>query len=342
MANNLIVCGGTFDHFHKGHESLLKLAFSSRKSVIIGVTSDKFVENEKRKAKNAKQIELFEKRKGAVLEFIKREKVLDRTEIVKIDDLFGPTLDKNLFIDAIIVSEETRKGAEIINEKRKELGLKDLNILVAPSVYAEDGNLISSGRIRDGEINRIGRLYVNPLWLKKDLILPENLRGEFQKPFGELLRDKGKLIVGKNNLVITVGDVTTKKFNDNNVKQNISVVDFKIARKETFSSLADLGFSGNEEIIVSDNPAGHITSDLFSKVLSIFKSDFDQKIVLEIAGEEDLAVLPLILEAPLNTIIYYGQPNMGLVKVVVSEESKNRVYGLVSKFEPIEIHTRGY
>lgn len=342
MVNNLVVCGGTFDHFHKGHESFLRHVFSVGKKNIVGITSDKFVRRWKVDGRSWNQIEPFERRKQEVLKFVKKEGVVDRAEIIEIGDLFGPTLSKDLQIDAIVVSDDTRRGAEIINQKRKELGLKDLNILVAPSIYAEDGNLISSVRIRDGEINGMGRLYANPLWFKKDLILPENLRGEFQKPFGELLKDDGELVVDKDNLVITVGDVTTKKFNENFIKQDISVVDFKIARKETLSSLADLGFSGDEKVVTSDNPAGHITSDLFSKVLSIFKSDFDQKIVLEIAGEEDLAVLPLILRSPLNTVIYYGQPNMGLVKVVVSKESKNRIYGLVSKFEPIEIHTRGY
>ena len=339
MKYSLVACGGTFDRFHKGHESLLKLAFSLGVKVIVGVTSDEYVKKLKIKNKKLKIVEDFERRKQEVLEFAEKEKVFNRVEIVKIDDLFGPTLDKNLSIDAIVVSEDSKKGAEIINQKRRELRLKALSILVAPSVYAEDGSLISSARIRNGEINRMGRLYVNPLWLKRDLILPENLREELKKPFGEIVQDIKR---NGNFCVIAVGDVTAKKFNENYINQDISAVDFRIAREEKFTSFSELGFSGDEKVITADNPAGSITCDLFSKVLDIFKSDFDKRIILKIAGEEDLAVLPLILGAPLATIIYYGQPNAGLVKVVVSEASKDKAYGLVSKFKLIEIHTRGY
>ncbi len=36
MVNNLVVCGGTFDHFHKGHEAFLKYVFSvGKKSIIV-------------------------------------------------------------------------------------------------------------------------------------------------------------------------------------------------------------------------------------------------------------------------------------------------------------------
>ena len=56
---------------------------------------------------------------------------------------------------------------------------------------------------------------------------------------------------------------------------------------------------------------------------------------MQVNGEEDLVVLPLILLTPLNTIIYYGQPSEGLVKVIVSESIKDKAYNLVSKFRPI-------
>ncbi|MBI4096725.1 MAG: pantetheine-phosphate adenylyltransferase [Candidatus Levybacteria bacterium] len=333
MTDNLVVCGGTFDHLHKGHETFLRLACSVGKEVIIGLTSDKFVRRWKVEDRSLKQFEEFEKRKRAVLEFVKAEGVLDKVEIVEINDLFGPTLDRILKIDTIVVSEDSKKGAEIINQKREELGLSKLDIIIAPQVLSEDGKIISSQRIRAGQISREGKLYVSPLWFGKDLILPENLRKEFQKPFGEIIRDGKKLSVDRNNLVITVGDVTTGNFNENFIKQNVSVVDFKIAREAKFTSFSELGFSGDEEIITANNPAGHITSDLFSKVINIFKSDFGQRIILKIKGEEDLAVLPLILAAPLAAVIYYGQPNVGLVRIEVSEGIKKIAHGLVDGFE---------
>lgn len=329
MRLNTVVCGGTFDHFHKGHEEFLKYVFSVGKKIIIGITSDDYVR--KSKIKNQiLNIEPFETREKSVLEFIKKEGSLENVEIVKINDLFGPTLNKNLAIDAIVVSKDSKKGAELINKKRKELGLRDLKILVAPFAKAQDEKIISSDRIRNGEIDRDGKLYVNPLWLKKDLMLPENLREEFKKPFGVLMsevKDSGNLAA----ISATVGDVTTKKFNEFKLNQQVSTIDFKVERQKRFSDIYELGFLGSERIVKVGNPAGIITSDLFKTCLTIWNKG---KVILSIEGEEDLAVLPLVLTAPLGAVIFYGQPSEGIVKVVVSEESKDRAYNLVSKLKP--------
>jgi len=332
MVNNLIVCGGTFDHFHKGHISLLKLAFSLGKKIVVGVTSDIYVEKSNIKNQISK-IETFAERKQAILDFIKSEKALDKVEIVKIDDLFGPTLSKDLLINAIVVSEDTKKGAEIINQKRQELGLLPLKIFIAPFAKAEDDNLISSVRIRNGEISRTGKLYVKSEWFKIDLVLPENLREEFQKPFGELLLNISGLSEDEKNLVITVGDVTAKAFNGKSLGQNLSVIDFRVAREKKFVHIKELDFMGDEAIFNADNPAGFVTASLFKKLAEIFKLGIREKTILQVNGEEDLAVLPLVLLVPLNTIIYYGQPNKGLVKVAVSEEVKNKAYNLILRLK---------
>lgn len=335
---NFVVCGGTFDHFHKGHGTFLRYVFSVGKKILVGVTSDSYVKNSKSihsasSGQNAEFIEPFEKRKQTVLEFVKKEKVLNKVKIIKIDDLFGPTLAKDLLIDAIVISEDTKKGADIINQKRKELGLGPLKVFVAPSVKAEDRKLISSARIRGGAISRVGKPYVKSSWLKTDLVLPESLRGEFQKPFGELLLDISGLSKNKNNLIITVGDVTTKTFNERSLKQNLSVIDFRVAREKKFVNIEELDFTGDEVIFNADNPAGFITANLFKKLAEIFQSGIKEKTILQVNGEEDLAVLPLVLLAPLNTIIYYGQPHKGLVRVAVSEETKNKAYNLVLKLK---------
>jgi pantetheine-phosphate adenylyltransferase len=334
MVNNILVCGGTFDHFHKGHREFLKYAFSLGKKTVIGITSDFYISHSKSKIKNSKCIESFKKRKQSVLEFIESKGISDKVKLIKIDDFFGPTLSGDLLIGAIVVTADTKKGAEIINQKRKNLGLPALKIFVAPTIRAEDGKPISSERIRNGEINRLGKLYVKPSWLKTDLALPEDLREELKKPFGfldcDILKPQNQF-----DLIVSVGDVTTKILNELSFDQKLSVIDFKIARKDTLSSFSDLDFSGSEKVIFAKNPAGNITHELLSKVLEIFRSGFDKRMILKVIGEEDLAVLPLILVAPLGTIIYYGQPNVGTVKISVSENSKEKAHDLVLKFRPI-------
>jgi pantetheine-phosphate adenylyltransferase len=333
MVNNLIVCGGTFDHFHDGHKEFIRYASSLGKRLFIGITSDAYVLNSKFSQKS-ELIESFEKRKQSVMDFIKSEGISDKAKVVKINDLFGYTLSKDLLIDGIVVSEDTKLGAEIINLKRKEQGLIPLKIFIAPFIKSGDGKVISSRRIRGGEINREGKLCIEPLWYKKDLVLPENLRSELAKPFGlinfDILKDKNK-----SKVIISVGDATTEKFNKLSIGQQLSVIDFKIAREEEFSLFSDLGFSGNEKIVIAKNPSGQVTHKSFNKIREIFRLGFDNRVVLKIVGEEDLIVLPLVLTAPLDTVIYYGQPNVGLVRVLVSEESKERAHNLLSKFKPI-------
>jgi pantetheine-phosphate adenylyltransferase len=331
MAFNLAVCGGTFDHFHIGHKSLLKLVFSLGKKVMIGITSDGYIRNLKINTQSLELIEPIEKRKQSVLNFAKEKKVLNKVRLVEIDDLFGQTLSKDLLIDAIVVSEESRRGAHLINRKRKEIGLAPLKVVVLPLIRAEDEKIISSERIRDGEITREGKLYVRDSWLNRDIELTENLRKNFQKPFGKLLENIDYSLGIRSHLVIAVGDITTKNFNARSLDQSISVVDFKVAREKKFSNMQELGFSGNENIYKVDNPAGHITPDLFRKLAEIINSSMRKRIILQVNGEEDLAVLPLVLLAPLNTVIYYGQPGKGLVEVMVSENAKNKAYNLMSE-----------
>ena len=328
---NLVVCGGTFDHFHKGHESFLRFILSLSNKIILGLTTAEYIRNKKL----SNSIESYSKRKKSIEEFFRKENALYRLEIEPIDNLFIPKKWESLRIDAIVVSNDTQKGAEIINRERKKRGLSQLKVIVAPIIFADSNSELSSFRIRNGEINREGKLYVKDLWFKKDLKLPQDLRKELQKPFGELLKDVNDLSKDKDNLVITVGDITTKVFNEKSLGQDISVIDFKVAREKKFYSILELGFKGDERILTVDNPAGYITSNLFKAILQIFKSDMKRRIILQVNGEEDLTVLPLVLLSPLNTIIYYGQRDLGLVKIFVSENAKEKAYNLALKLKTV-------
>jgi cytidyltransferase-like protein len=340
MVCNLIASGGTFDHFHKGHKKFLSYGLSVGKNLLIGITSDTYVANLKSKVLNVKQIEPYAVRKKSVIDFLKNLNVLHRYRIVSIDDVFGPTLSKDFSIDGIVVSKETEGNVDIINRERFRLSLNPLKKYIAPQFFSEDHKLLSSARIRSGEVNRQGELYIKPLWLKKDLLLPDDLRNELKKPFGEIVKSIDN--ISGAPLVITVGDETSKYFNLKGQNQNISVVDFKVRRKTLFSSFSDLSFSKQELIVNINNPAGHLTKEAFVEVMRAIKSGSEKKIILKIEGEDDLLVIPLMLASPLNSLIYYGQPDKGLVKILVSEKNKNTAYDLASKFKPIETYTRGY
>ena len=50
MKYKLVVCGGTFDHFHRGHREFLRHILSVSSKVLIGLTTDKYL-----KEKNDKE-----------------------------------------------------------------------------------------------------------------------------------------------------------------------------------------------------------------------------------------------------------------------------------------------
>ncbi len=139
--------GGTFNYFHKGHELMLKRAYETGELVLIGITTDEYAN--KNKSKTIK----YESRKKNVENYMK--KFTDNFEIHPLTDKFGETLkvtDAN-----IVVSPETYKIAEYINQSRKNMGMKPLNIVRVPFVLAEDLFPISSTRIINREITRTGK-----------------------------------------------------------------------------------------------------------------------------------------------------------------------------------------
>ena len=140
-----VAVGGTFDKFHDGHKKLLSTAFELGNQIEIGVTSDAF-------GGLKGDIDSCEERMNNLKLFFKDK---SNFRVVSLDDSFGTTIYEADF-DAIVVSEETEPTAVKINEIRLSKGMNPLDIVVVSFVLAEDGNPISSTRIRRGEIDKNG------------------------------------------------------------------------------------------------------------------------------------------------------------------------------------------
>jgi len=144
------VVGGTFDVFHAGHKKLLLTALTNVDALLIGLTSDNFAVLSK-----GHEVSPFKERIKRVLEFIRILNKEDRVEIVKIDDPFGPSAE-NQDLEVLFVTENLLFNAFKINRLRRNKGMRPLDIFIIPLVKAEDGGIISSTRIRMGEINENG------------------------------------------------------------------------------------------------------------------------------------------------------------------------------------------
>lgn len=145
-----VAVGGTFDKFHDGHKKLLTTAFELGEQIEIGVTSDAF-------GGLKGDIDSCKERMGNLKLFFNDK---SNFRVVPLEDPFGTTIFEEDF-DAIVVSEETEPNAVKINEIRVSKGMNPLDIVVVSFVLAEDGNPISSTRIRRGEINRNGFIINN-------------------------------------------------------------------------------------------------------------------------------------------------------------------------------------
>ncbi len=147
---NTIATGGTFDILHKGHYTLLLKAFEVGKQVIIGISSDYYASVKKKKITNGYPIRLKNLKR-----FIEDKFNKSNYSIYELNDFYGPTvLTKD--VQAIVTTEGTKENCIKINELRKSKGLPQLEIIIVPLVKDQDGKVISSTRIREGEIDTNG------------------------------------------------------------------------------------------------------------------------------------------------------------------------------------------
>lgn len=121
--------------------------------------------------------------------------------------------------------------------------------------------------------------------------------------------------------VIAVGDAVSLGMRRFGMDASLYIVDRKTMRTDIDGTI-----SGLEEIVVW-NPPGVVTEEAYEALRRILEETEPR--VVRVDGEEDLLALPLIILAPVGSIITYGQPHVGLVVVRVTPESKNEIRELL-------------
>lgn len=141
-------------------------------------------------------------------------------------------------------------------------------------------------------------------------------------PIGELIPDEEisrtvmleKSLGSKEKIVVSIGDRTTERLLQLGFAPDLEIVD----RIEKRSTRSPIPFSGKKDnLLQTRNPQGSITSeslDCLSRSLELL-SRSKERVRIEVTGEEDLLVLPVVAFFPENTIVTYGQPNEGMVVV---------------------------
>ncbi len=144
---DIVATGGTFDILHKGHYMLLLKAFEVGRQIIIGVSSDSYATRNHKKLVNNYNI-----RREKLKKFIDENFNKSNYSVYQLDDFYEPTM-LTRGVQAIITTESSLENCVKINSLRESKGMTPLEIILVPLVEDKDGKVISSTRIRDGEID---------------------------------------------------------------------------------------------------------------------------------------------------------------------------------------------
>jgi uncharacterized protein (UPF0218 family) len=132
----------------------------------------------------------------------------------------------------------------------------------------------------------------------------------------------------------SVGDVVTEQLFSAQAPWFLAVIDGYTKRSPYHISIPT-----DVTAVIVDNPPGCISSDLIDAIqcaMSVsFVSPCSSKLIrtlIKVNGEEDLALLPLLLAAPKDTVLLYGQPDEGIVALVVNSKSRSLAHEYLGYF----------
>lgn len=155
----------------------------------------------------------------------------------------------------------------------------------------------------------------------KDLVLPDDMREELARPIGKFVSAwaLSKHLKGSPR-VISVGDVVTITLLQMKLEPDVAVFDYKTQRSEDYKSKERIAkMSG--KLVKVESPPGRITPALWKAVRDAVRGH--ERVKIEVMGEEDLASLVAIVNAPDGSDVIYGIPKRGLMVVKVDKESRS-------------------
>lgn len=303
-----VYIGGTFDHLHAGHMAFIKSAAALGDVLHIGITSPELITEKYL----SEQIQSLQDRTQAVAEYCAKRNI--QVELETLTDPSGSAHTADATEAVLCVTTATALGGTALNERRVAAGREALPMTVVPLIPAADGAPIASARIRAGQISRDGEVFESVF--EKNITLTDSQRQALQTLKGEAVTE---VSAGKNYLV---GDVVTQTSIDNSWQYNLAVIDGYSERRE----LSELPVAAEEIALTAVNPAGQITTHLAQTLRTALKQRSQHVFV---QGEEDLAAVVLSLLLPLQSNLYFGIAGDGMRHVVVTEQLKLMLYGLL-------------
>lgn len=161
-----VVLGGTFDRLHLGHKILLgEGCLFAEENLTVGVTTGEM----NLKKSLPELIQPTPVRIDSVVQFIETVKPQIGHRVVPITDMFGPTItDPDL--QCIVVSDETKKGGDIVNQERQKKGYSALDVYVIDLVQDQCHGQFEEAKISSSSLRKrlLGTL-INPVKPNKNI-----------------------------------------------------------------------------------------------------------------------------------------------------------------------------
>ena len=156
--------------------------------------------------------------------------------------------------------------------------------------------------------------------------LPEHMRAGLRKPLGRVFSTTKALVTylrkTKFSKLVGVGDICAKELIVNGVIPDVVIIDRKTRRKKV---KWDIKFPG-KAFKVKNRP-----STISDELLRGVRKSSIRRTLIDVKGEEDLAVLPVIKYCPVNSIVVYGLWFKGVVAVKANNAMKNKINRILEK-----------
>ncbi|MFX1559756.1 MAG: DUF359 domain-containing protein, partial [Promethearchaeota archaeon] len=260
------------------------------------------------------------------------EEAISVRSISKVDDLLALEGNTTFVMYEGPCCTKIETGA--LNIRKEKMGVRDTIEYLKP-VRAHDGKKLAAARIRLGEIDREGHR------LRGTKEPPRELKFEgragLKSPKGQLFAVKDgpperrvvqKIREDAPDCVIAIGDVTTSTLLKEGYTPKVMIVDGITKRgpfEEQFTA---------ERVYTIYNPQAAIYPEAWSVIDTAIHDDANSLILVE--GEEDLMGFPAVLLAMDNSVVLYGQPNVGIVWVSVNKENKKLARALLEEMPIIK------
>ncbi len=142
---------------------------------------------------------------------------------------------------------------------------------------------------------------------------------------------KLKLLIERDKppVVVAVGDIVSIETLKAGIPVNLRIVDYRSMR----GPVPRMSFP-TRNTYRAKNPAGGITVEAWHAVKRALE---DREAVVVVEGEEDLLVLPAIVESPDGTFVAYGQPSQGVVAVRATTTKKAEITSLLNSMSKEDV-----